>query len=124
VPAPPPLLAELGEFRRRLAALSGPLFPSVRFPAEPMRPEILSQWLVAAERAAQVPKLAGGLWHPSGRKFASERMHHPIKAVAEAGGWRDPGTLLTCYQHADDETRLAVLSEPRKRHGQLAVGAS
>ena len=34
--------------------------------------------------------------------------------VAEAGGWNDTQTLLTCYQQPDQETLLAVVSETRK----------
>jgi len=39
--------------------------------------------------------------------------------AAQGGGgrrrWKDVATLTTCYQHADEETLLAVMSEPRKR---------
>jgi hypothetical protein len=34
--------------------------------------------------------------------------------VAAAGGWKDVETLLTCYQQADRQALLAVMSEPRK----------
>jgi len=65
-------------------------------------------------RAADLPKLDGGLWHPYRRKWATERKHLSLKDVAAAGGWKDVETLLTCYQQPDDETMLAVVSEPRK----------
>jgi hypothetical protein len=42
-------------------------------------------------------------------------MHLPLKAVADAGGWKDTATLLTCYQHSDDATLLAVMSVEQKR---------
>ena len=48
------------------------------------------------------------------RKWASERKHLPLVDVAAAGGWKDTQTLVNCYQHADKETMLAVMSEPRK----------
>jgi hypothetical protein len=83
-----------------------------------MKPELLTQWLAVAEGEGKLPKLAGGLWHPYRRKWASERMHLPLKAVADAGGWKDIATLTTCYQHTDDVTLLAVMSEPRKRREQ------
>jgi integrase len=131
VPASRELLDELLKFRRRLAGLgasvTGRLFPSRKDPAAPMKPELLTQWLAAAEDAGKLPKLAGGLWHPYRRKWASERMHLPLKAVADAGGWKDMPTLTTCYQHTDDATLLAVMSEPRKRReqscGDLQIGA-
>lgn len=42
-------------------------------------------------------------------------MHMPLKAVADAGGWKDTATLLTCYQHTDDAMLLAVMSVATKR---------
>jgi hypothetical protein len=36
-----------------------------------------------------------------------------VTDVAEAGGWKDTATLLTCYAPAN-ETLLAVMSEERK----------
>ncbi len=63
-----------------------------------------------AERRAKLPKLAGGLWHPYRRGWASERMHFPLKAVADAGGWKDVTTLVRCYQQTDERTLLAVMA--------------
>jgi hypothetical protein len=37
-----------------------------------------------------------------------------LRDVAEAGGWKDTETLLTCYQQPDRESLLAVMSEARK----------
>jgi hypothetical protein len=47
--------------------------------------DMLSESLREVERRAKLPKLAGGLWHPHRRGWASERMHLPLKAVADAG---------------------------------------
>lgn len=33
----------------------------------------------------------------------------PLKDVAKAGGWRDPNTLLTCYQQSDEGTLTRVV---------------
>jgi hypothetical protein len=63
---------------------------------------------------AQLPKLAGGLWHPYRRKWATERKHLSITDVAAAGGWQDTATLLTCYQQPTNDALLAVMSEERK----------
>ena len=57
-----------------------------------------------------MPKLKGGLWHPHRRKWASERMHLLLTAVADAGGWKDVTTLMKCYQHADEALLLAVMT--------------
>ena len=57
-----------------------------------------------------MPKLAGGLWHPYRRGWASQRMHFPLKAVADAGGWKDVTTLVRYYQQTDEWTLLAVMA--------------
>ena len=48
-------------------------------------------------------------------KWATERKSLPIAHVKAAGGWKDTATLLTCYQHADDEGMLKVMASPVKR---------
>ncbi|HWP36338.1 MAG TPA: hypothetical protein VNL18_02175 [Gemmatimonadales bacterium] len=67
----------------------------------------LAQDGVVVEARAALPKLAGGLWHPYRRKWATERKHFPLKDVAAAGGWRDVETLLECYQEPLSLAHLA-----------------
>lgn len=114
VPVPPALLTELKQFRLRLGAITGWVFAGERKPDQPMDRHLFDKWLRVAEVKAELPKLAGGLWHPYRRKWATERKHHSLKDVAAAGGWKDTETLLTCYQQPDAETLLAVMSEERK----------
>jgi hypothetical protein len=38
----------------------------------------------------------------------------PLKDVAQAGGWRDPNTLLLCYQQPDQETLTRVVLDAGK----------
>ncbi len=46
-----------------------------------------------------------------------------MKDVAEAGGWRDPVTLLKCYQQADDEAVAnVVLGVPKLYRSGIANG--
>lgn len=82
---------------------------------------LFDKWLMVAERAAGLPKLKGGLWHPYRRKWASERKDMPLSDVAAAGGWTDKDTLLNCYQQVDTETLLRVTSQERKLRDR-AVG--
>jgi len=48
--------------------------------------------------------------------------HHPVKAVAEAGGWQDLETLQICYQHPDRDALSEVMSEPRKLRDAAVMG--
>ncbi|GAC1657146.1 MAG: hypothetical protein NVS4B3_23460 [Gemmatimonadaceae bacterium] len=78
-----------------------------------MPPERLSQSILKAEEGAELEKLEGGVPHPYRRHFASERVHLPTKALADAGGWKDVATLTTCHQHADRSLLLKVMSDRR-----------
>ena len=114
VPLPRRLLEELRQFQRKLGAVGGWLFTAEKNPDQPMDRHLFDKWLGVAERAAKLPKLEGGIWHPYRRKWATERKGHSLKDVAAAGGWQDTETLLKCYQQPDNETLLAVMSEERK----------
>jgi hypothetical protein len=59
-------------------------------------------------------------FHSYRRKWATERKHLPLRDVAEAGGWLDTRSLEQCYQQADEQTMLAVVSEPRKLRETIA----
>jgi integrase len=126
-PIPPALVDEIKRARATIAelaglqALQGFVFYAAADPARPVRRDVLNRWLERAEAHAELAPLDGGLWHPYRRKWATERKHHPLKDVAAAGGWKDVGTLLTCYTAADDETVLAVMSEARKVRDAQAV---
>jgi integrase len=68
VPVPEGLLDELRRFQRRLGTVGGGwLFAAERNPEVPMDRHLFDKWLSVAERAAGLPKLRGGLWHPHRR---------------------------------------------------------
>jgi hypothetical protein len=57
-------------------------------------------------------------YHCFRRKFATELMGLPMKELMELGGWKDPDTILTCYQQAELESlrgALASRSESTQR---------
>jgi len=49
------------------------------------------------------------------RKWVTERKGHPIKDIADAGGWRNEGTLMRCYLQSDRETIRKVVLNPTMR---------
>lgn len=123
VPIPPRLVEEIRGFRKALAAVGGWCFPAEQNDSVPMDREQFDKWLRRAETKAALPKLAGGLWHPYRRKWATERKHLPLVDVAAAGGWRDKATLLECYTQPTNDALLAVMSEERKvRDATIACG--
>jgi integrase len=115
VPMPPALLEEAKRFRMLLGgAFGGLVFPRSTDASKPLGREIFQHALRDATVRAELPNVGG--WHCFRRKWASERKHHPQADVLAAGGWspKSASVLTECYQFADSETMLAVMSEPRK----------
>ncbi len=52
-------------------------------------------------------------WHSLRRKFATELKHTPLKDLCYLGGWKEPQTILKCYQRPDESTMREAL-EVRK----------
>ncbi|KPK82199.1 MAG: hypothetical protein AMS25_03220 [Gemmatimonas sp. SM23_52] len=71
-----------------------------------------------AYRCADLKSTPGGLWHAWRRKWATERKHLPLKDVAEAGGWREPQTLIRCYQQSDEAAFTSVMLDAPKLNGR------
>src|SRR5205807_9015925 len=89
------------------------VFPMRNDPNRPVSRQLAADWLKRAYRYAKIERPKGGLWHPFRRKFATERKFYPLRDVADAGGWKDVGTLLTCYQLSDEDTIRAVMDNPK-----------
>lgn len=85
------------------------LFPSPKDDTKPIDRHLGRRWLERAEKLAELPKLAGGTWHPYRRLWATERKNLPDVDVAAAGGWRDTSSLRLSYQQADPVTVLQVV---------------
>ena len=92
----------------------GLIFPSKHNPDVPVDRRWLARQLEVAEDTAELEKLEGTLFHSYRRSWANARKHLSVVDVAAAGGWSDPGTLLRIYQQPDEDTILAVMSEPKK----------
>jgi integrase len=115
VPIPPGLYEDIHTFRMKLGSVFGELvFPSHSDPARAVSRDSFDHLLREAEKKAKLPKLDGSLWHAYRRAWATSRKSLPVVDVAAAGGWSDIGTLLKCYQQADNETLLQVMSHSRK----------
>jgi integrase len=95
--------------RRRTAVGAAPLFPAPKDAEQPVTRSTAIRWLLNAERRAGLPKMAGGIYHPYRRLWASERAGLPDVAVAEAGGWNDPAVMRASYQRADSAALLAAV---------------
>ena len=109
-PLSAPARAALDDYLRQCPRMGAvPLFPAPKEPSRPIRVGLAQRWLMRAERAAGLPKLTRGIWHPYRRLWACDRKHLPDVDVAEAGGWADIHALRVSYQAADPVTVLRVV---------------
>lgn len=122
VPMPTGLASTFRAYMLNTGIRFGCLFPDPKDATKPMSRHLFADYLEKAEQHAKLPKLEGALWHAYRRSWASARKHLSLVDVAAAGGWSDTGTLLRCYQHADHETMLAVVNEPRKVTAKAQTG--
>ena len=59
-------------------------------------------------------------YHSLRRQFASELKDTPLADLAYLGGWKDPQTILKCYQRPDSDTMRRALEQRR----QLRAGSA
>ena len=123
IPIPTSLADELRVFRVKLGgAFGGLIFPTALNPSRAISRDAFGHWLATAEKKANLPKLDGSLWHAYRRAWATSRKDLSVVDVAAAGGWNDVGTLMKCYQQADDLTLLEVMSHSKKISGAARAG--
>lgn len=109
-----PAREELDLYLRRSPRIGDvPLFPAPKAPEQPICRETAAKRLLRAEKRADQPKLAGGVFHPYRRLWATERKPYPDIDVAAAGGWRDTRALKASYQKADPENVLRAVMAGR-----------
>ncbi len=93
-----------------------PVLPSPIDTARCMSPSCAFRWWKKAEKLAGLEPKRGRGWHSLRRKFASDLMDTPLKVLCELGGWKDPQTVLKCYQRPDAGLlRTALEGRPRVR---------
>lgn len=115
IPVSPEVGLELEGLRKRHPGLGeGFLFPAPNAPDRPLSVQVAAQWLHRAEKLAGLDRIARGGWHALRRRWATARKDMSVKDVMQAGGWKDAGTLLRCYQVADVETMEQVVLQPSR----------
>ena len=67
------------------------------------------------KNAAGLERRQGRGWHSLRRKFATDLKETPLKDLCYMGGWKDPQTVLKCYQQPDESTMRKALANREKR---------
>ena len=114
----------LAEARRGQAAVGDAwIFPAPGKPSEPCSRHLFRDWWQRAEALAEIPHSARLGWHSLRRKWATEmKPLLPLKDLCELGGWKDPQTVLKCYQKADEGLMREALEARRTLLAARAEG--
>ena len=113
-PMSPRVLAALLNARHQRPAIGDSwVLPSIRDASKPCPKGTLDKWFREAARIAGLTLPPRARWHSLRRKFATELKNLPLKDLCHLGGWKDPKTLLECYQQADEDTMRQALIDRR-----------
>lgn len=110
-PMRPELVAVLRRVRKaRRISGDGWVLPSPVSPDEAASRHLMRDWWQRAQIRAGLPPEKGRGWHSLRRQFATEMKHTPLKDLCALGGWKDPQTVLKCYQRPDPVTMRKALA--------------
>jgi hypothetical protein len=76
----------------------------------------MRDWWQRAEELAKIKHEPGLGWHALRRKFATELKGVPLKDLCQLGGWKEPQTVLKCYQKPDEATMREALASRTQLH--------
>lgn len=94
------------------------VLPAPADASKPCSRHRMRHWWERAEELAGLEHIRGLGWHGLRRKFATDLQNAPLKLLCELGGWKEPQTLLKCYQHPDEGAlRKALASRDRRQVG-------
>jgi integrase len=106
-------IAALERARAERPAIGDAFLFAENDPGRPCSRYQLEKWWRRAELLAALKHEPGRGYHALRRKFATELKHVPLKDLCALGGWKDPHTVLTCYQTADEVTMREALASRR-----------
>ena len=104
----------LDRLRRTRAAIGdGWVFPAPKKPDRPCSRHVVKDWWERCEGEAKTVRVAGRGFHSLRRKFATELKAVPLPDLCALGGWKEPMTVVKCYQRPDEQTMRAALEQRR-----------
>jgi integrase len=114
-PMTPELLDALQQYRKTHPRIGDHwIFCAPGDPSQPCSRHLWRDWWQRGEALAEIPHQPGTGWHSLRRKFATEMKDTPLKDLCYLGGWKEPQTILKCYQRADTATMKRALANRSK----------
>ncbi|HUK68361.1 MAG TPA: tyrosine-type recombinase/integrase [Streptosporangiaceae bacterium] len=93
------------------------VFPAPEDVTQPCSSHLVRTWWARMERRAGLTHEPGRGWHSLRRTFATELKDVPLPDLCQLGGWKNPQTIVKCYQRPDVGTMRAALAS-RARLGR------
>lgn len=90
------------------------IFPSPKDPSRPCSLDPMMRWWRRMEMLAGLRHTPGMGWHSLRRKFATSLRDQPLRVLCDLRGWRDPETVVRCYQRSDQSAQRAALAERQR----------
>lgn len=114
-PLSPEALSALERARKANPAVGDAwVLPAPRAPSQPVRKDLMTSWWKRAERLADLEPVRWLGWHSLRRMFANERKNVSLRLLSDLGGWKEPSTIVKCYQRSSMDEMRAALNAPRK----------
>jgi integrase len=93
------------------------VLPGVSQRAKAISTDLARDWLQKAQVLAKLPPERGRGWHAFRRNFASELRHVGLRDLCDLGGWKDPMTVVKCYQRPSEDAMRAAQAARRVLEG-------
>ena len=93
------------------------VFPAPRNVSEACRKDLMTRLWKRAEALAGLEPIHWLGWHSLRRRFATDLKQIPLRDLCDLGGWKDPDTVVKCYQTADEEDLRKAIRARRSVHG-------
>jgi hypothetical protein len=110
--------AAIEDAQRRAPGIGGvPVLPGLSDRAKPISTALARDWIQRAQVLAGFEIEKGRGWHAFRRNFASELRHVGLRDLCDLGGWKDPMTVVKCYQRPSEDAMRAAQASRRVLDG-------
>ena len=93
------------------------VFPAPRKASEACGKDLMTKLWKRAEKLAGLEPILWLGWHSLRRRFATDLKQISLRDLCDLGGWKDPDTVVKCYQAADQEDLRKAIRARRTAQG-------
>lgn len=90
-----------------------PVLPGLTDRSKLISTDLARDWMQRAQALAEFTPEKGRGWHAFRRNFASEHRNTGLRDLCDLGGWKDPMTVVKCYQRPSEDAMRAAQANRR-----------